>query len=250
MHDKFHSAIALQRLAPDAPELLIEQDGRLAVYYSPFDHVRTGARIAIVGITPGAQQSRCALTAAHAGLARGLSVEDALTSAKDAASFSGAMRANLVAMLDYVGVARWLGLQTTAALWGESLGLAHFTSVLRYPVFVDGKDYGGASPDMLGHTLLRKQIDAWFAEEMASLPHVLWVPLGEKVARVVRDVGQRRAPAARILEGLPHPSGANAERISYFLGRKSREALSPKTNPARIEDGRRRAMTIMKELLG
>ena len=34
----------------------------------------------------------------------------------------------------------------------------------------------------------------------------------------------------QVLSGLPHPSGANAERIAYFLGNKPKELLSSKTN--------------------
>lgn len=44
----------------------------------------------------------------------------------------------------------------------------------------------------------------------------------------------------RILDGLPHPSGANAERISYFLGRKPRAALSSNTRPEPIDEARER----------
>jgi hypothetical protein len=43
---------------------------------------------------------------------------------------------------------------------------------------------------------------------------------------------------AQILPALPHPSGANAERISYFLGRKARAALSSKTLPGPIDEAR------------
>ena len=39
----------------------------------------------------------------------------------------------------------------------------------------------------------------------------------------------------RILDGLPHPSGANAERIAYFLGRKNKDALSVKTNAEKLD---------------
>ena len=42
----------------------------------------------------------------------------------------------------------------------------------------------------------------------------------------------------RLLDGLPHPSGANAERIAYFLGRKPREQLSAKTNADSIDTAR------------
>ena len=42
----------------------------------------------------------------------------------------------------------------------------------------------------------------------------------------------------RILGGLPHPSGANAERIAYFVGRKEKSALSIKTNGAALDASR------------
>ncbi len=41
--------------------------------------------------------------------------------------------------------------------------------------------------------------------------------------------------AAQVLEGLPHSSGANQERIAYFLGRKERTALSMKTNAFELD---------------
>ena len=47
---------------------------------------------------------------------------------------------------------------------------------------------------------------------------------------------------------MPHPSGANAERIAYFLGRKSREALCAKTDPAKLDqrcDSLRRAVAAL-----
>jgi hypothetical protein len=48
-----------------------------------------------------------------------------------------------------------------------------------------------------------------------------------------------------VLAGLPHPSGANAERISYFLGRKSKEALSSKTNATKIDEAK---LVLLKQL--
>ncbi len=64
-------------------------------------------------------------------------------------------------------------------------------------------------------------------------------PLGDKVAEALHflaDQGMR--PRDRVLDGLPHPSGANAERIAYFLGRKNRNDLSTKTNPEKIDRAR------------
>ena len=37
-----------------------------------------------------------------------------------------------------------------------------------------------------------------------------------------------------MLTGLPHPSGANAQRSAFFLGRKERQALSPQVRPERL----------------
>jgi hypothetical protein len=53
---------------------------------------------------------------------------------------------------------------------------------------------------------------------------------------------------ARVLEGLPHPSGANAERIAYFLGRKPREMLSAKTSAASIDAARERIKALVEAL--
>ena len=44
--------------------------------------------------------------------------------------------------------------------------------------------------------------------------------------------------SSKVLGGIPHPSGANAERIAYFLGRKERDALSNKVNADLIEKSR------------
>lgn len=112
----------------------------VSMVYAPFDHMNPTARIAIVGLTPGLQQARNALSAARAALRRGASVIDAAAEAKVFASFSGPMRANLVAMLDQIGVARHLELASTALLWSERADLVHFTSALPYPVFVDGEN--------------------------------------------------------------------------------------------------------------
>ncbi|CAB3804771.1 hypothetical protein [Pararobbsia alpina] len=68
------------------------------------------------------------------------------------------------------------------------------TSILRHPVFVDGANYNG-TPNMV------------------RTPFLLQLEWFEKRGLI---------PAGRILHGLPHPSGANAERIAYFLGRKAR----------------------------
>ncbi len=227
---------APERLRLDAAEI---GGRRLEVAYAPFDHVNPGARIVVVGLTPGRTQMANALREARKRLLAGDDVAAASAAAKTFASFSGPMRSNLVAMLDGIGVARLLGLASTAELWGPAADLVQFTSVLRHPVFVDGGNYSGA-PDPVRTQFLFEQVRRGFGEEVRVLRDALFVPLGPKATAAVEAVASEAGLAAeRILSGLPHPSGANAERIAFFLGRKPREALSSKVDPDRLLAARR-----------
>lgn len=195
-----------------------------------------------VGITPGAQQAQNALGELRRQLITGADYETALSAAKTFASFSGPMRANFVAMLDHIGLARWMGLRSTAELWTSRNDLVHFTSAIRYPVFINGENYSG-SPSMVTTPLLREALLHYLAEEVSALPDAVWVPLGPKVSEGLALLVKRGLLSAeRLLIGLPHPSGANAERISYFLGRKERALLSAKTSPGALDDHRARLL--------
>jgi hypothetical protein len=211
----------------------------IEVAYAPFDHVNREADIVIVGITPGRQQMRNALLEAHRILTSAGSDDEAMAGAKVFASFSGPMRSNLVSLLDGIGINKVLGLDSTASLWGKASNRVQFTSALRYPVFIDGANYSGA-PAIASTPFLTDQFRQWFLPEMAALSNAIFVPLGPQIG----DVLERAAAMAgvdrnRVLSGLPHPSGANAERIAYFLGRKERAALSAKVAPDLIERNRK-----------
>lgn len=239
----------------DAPSTLLidgAQQGakRIDIAYAPFDHVTQTAKIVVVGITPGRQQMANALQECRRQLRAGTARDAALAAAKVHASFSGPMRANLVAMLDDIGVAQLLDLDSTAALWGSASDLAHFTSALRYPVFVDGKNYSGA-PSMTRVPVLRSQLDTCLVAEMRQLPDALYVPLGPKVSEALEWAASRAGiPEAQVLSGLPHPSGASGERIAYFLGRKPKELLSVKTNAARLDAARAGLVSKISKLGG
>lgn len=245
---RYHQALSSKAHPVDAAELRIAIDGNIAVQYAPFDHIQDSARIGIVGITPGRFQATAALEELYKALRNGNSLQQALRLAKGHASFSGPMRKNLVAMLDHIGIAKWMGIPTTSSLWLENTSLVHFTSILRFPVFVNGENYSGSSPGMLSTPILRSQIKQWFCEELRILPDVLWIPLGDKVTEALRFAASEASVNARILTGLPHPSGANAERIAYFLGNKPANQLSAKTNPHRIDSGRAEALRIVAAL--
>jgi len=213
-------------------EIATARAGRreLRLVYAPFDHVNERARIVIVGLTPGARQARDAIDAFRAAHRAGCDLEAALARAKHTASFSGPMRRNLVAMLDAVRVADLLGIATCASLWDENAALVHFTSAVRYPLFVDGANWSG-TPDLLGAAPIREWFEAYAPAEFRRLPNALLVPLGDAVARALHhlaDTGHVRR--ANILSGLPHPSGANAERVACFIGTKRPELASSRTD--------------------
>jgi hypothetical protein len=225
-------------LIDEVPDLTLYRAGNLSVVWSAFDHVAASARLVVVGITPGRHQAEVALEAFRSALRAGMNVSEASRRAKLTAAFSGPMRDNLVAMLDFIGVHRALGVSSAAQVFDPGRELMHLTSAVRYPTFVAGANYNG-SPDLLRTPVLREIVDSCLAAEARALPKALWLPLGPKPAAALSHlVSGGLLSRHQVLEGLPHPSGANGERIAYFLQRKSRDALSAKTNARQIDDAR------------
>lgn len=223
-------------------KLALAEDGNIRVCYAPFEFINPQARLVIVGITPGHTQMLNAIREARRQLDRGADTMSTLLAAKKTGAFSGAMRPNLIALLDCIGVNRWLGIRTCDELFGTATHLVQTTSVLRNPVFLNGENYNG-TPNMTKHPLLREQLLRHFGEDAKALPQAVFVPLGDKVAEALHFLAnQGMLDRNRILDGLPHPSGANAERIAYFLGKKPRAELSVKTNPEKIDMARSQIM--------
>jgi hypothetical protein len=244
--DRFDAAS--YRAGQTVESLVMSRAGDLTVEYAPFDHIERTAEVVIVGLTPGRTQATAALASLASDLRNGVPVERALANAKRTASFSGAMRGNLLAMLDAVGVPGLFARVSASEFFSRGDGLVHFTSALRYPVYIGNQNYSG-SPAPLGHPVLRGMIDMHLAEEAAALPNAIWIPLGGHAEAALLHLAESgRLDRRNVLAGLPHPSGANAERVAYFLGRKSRETLSTKTNADRIDQAKGRLMRQVAEL--
>lgn len=222
--------------AGDIPvEFLLGQQGPLSTHYIPFDYVNRHAKVVLVGITPGLTQWKNAVREAQLQLLRGASMEEARIAAKRTGAFSGTMRPNLVSLLDRIGIDTWLKVASCESLFGSHAHLVQTTSILRHPVFVNGGNYNG-TPNMVRTHFLRAQILEHFAREAAELDDPVYIPLGPKVSEGLAWLAAEDViKADRILDGLPHPSGANAERISYFLGGKAKEALSAKTDGDKLD---------------
>lgn len=219
-------------------KLNLATDGRIQICYAPFEYINKEARVVIVGITPGQTQMLNALREAKQQIQKGAQGQEVLKAAKSTGAFSGPMRPNLTNLLDQIGINRWLGLSSCSELFGAAARLVQTTSILRNPVFINGENYNG-TPNMIRTPLLRQQIIQHFGEDASALPNAVFIPLGDKVAEALKFLAsQGLIRRDRILDGLPHPSGANAERIAYFIGKKAREALSAKTDPDKLDQAR------------
>ncbi|WP_228200231.1 hypothetical protein [Acinetobacter tianfuensis] len=230
-----------QLLHTDA--LLLGSSDAISSYYCPFDAINTQAKVVLVGICPGKVQWKNALTSARQALKAGLTLDQILLTAKTSGAFSGPMRSNLIHMLDYAGLAQKLDIQSTAALFEPQNSLVHMTSVLRHCILINGENYNGSSPNMLKNTFLNQHIQQYFIPETAQFQNAVYIPLGKSVIDVLYHLSSLGyLKESQILDGFPHPSGANAERIKYFLGEKSANQLSAKTNAQMIDQAKNRLL--------
>ena len=220
---------ALRRL-PSGPlgrEHLLTDDfklaaeGRLAVYWIPFERLNAHARLIICGLTPGFAQMQAAFTAARQALGNGLELDEILARVYRSAAFAGAMRTNLVRMLDELGVATTLGIDSTEDLFARQDKLVHATSALRYPVFVAGRNYSG-SPGVGRSARLRTYVRGTLGPELAAVSDALIIPLGKAAGECVTMLVQAgQLDGARCLLGFPHPSGGNGHRVRQFRENKT-----------------------------
>lgn len=231
-------------------ELLLGSNNSLSMYYAPFDYVNAQAKVVICGITPGLSQSIIALREAQSALIAGESNDSADFRAKHTASFAGAMRRNLVSMLDYLQVNSLLDISSCSELFGARADLVHYTSAIRYPTFKNKNNYNG-SPSMTKDPMLKNILVTVLGPELASFDDkTLIIPLGQPVEDALMYLARKEFIAEnQILKGIPHPSGANAERIKFFVNEKREEDLSIKTNPSVINSRRHNAQQIVSSMM-
>ncbi len=232
-----HFAPAIRSFDGDvhSPALRIASEGKLAMQYAPFEWINPEAKLIIVGITPGETQAANALWEACRQLLTGADERSTKIAAKRTGGFSGKLRANLVAMLDRVGLPRWAGISSASELFGAQAHLLQTASVLPYPVFVDGKPYNGA-PSLLRSPMLRTTVLEEFVPLLRALPEAKVLAVGDVPWETMHWLAkQGLVETHRLLGCLPHPSSASQERINYFLGMKAASELSVKTNGAKLD---------------
>ncbi|MFD6208882.1 hypothetical protein [Peribacillus sp. NPDC060253] len=209
-------------------EFLLERDEKkkLEIYYAPFEYVNERAKVVIVGITPGLHQMKKSYSTVINAKGHIHIDEEILLEVKKKSSFEGPMRKNLVQMLDELGLHEYLGVSSTLDLFNEASHLVHTSSVLAYPVFYNGKNYSGTTPNILKTELLKKYIMDGFATEIGAIDRPLIIPLGVNVSKVLNYLAdQDYLDSNNILLGFPHPSGGNGHRHKQFAENKEQMRL-------------------------
>lgn len=198
---------------------LITKEANIQMYYAPHnEYVNKKAKVIIVGITPGWQQMKNAFRQFIISQAAKEGIENSLYHAKIAARFSGTMRKNLIEMLDQCDLPGILNISSSAYLFKENHELLHTTSVIKYPVFVNGKNYTGHQPKIHQSSLLWHYAYHEFANEISKIVQpALVIPLGKAVDQIILKLfAQQKLPYHYYVSGFPHPSGANGHRIKQF----------------------------------
>lgn len=227
-----HYADAIRNLPPGelasedlrCERFLLQAEGRIEVYYTPFDWVNAAARVSLVGITPGWHQMQVAYMTARDLLQAGTPHGEVLARVSSTAGFSGPMRTNLVRMLDGLGLPQLLGIETSADLFGRNRELRHGTSAIRYSALIAGRNYTGSSPALVTVPLFRRYVFDVLAPEFARVPHSIIIPMGravESALRLLIDTGH--LSAERCCLGFPHPSGGNGYRVRHYA--EARESM-------------------------
>ena len=204
-------------------DFILEDEGKIKIFYAPHNEfINTKAQIIIIGITPGWTQTQIAFKTANEGLIKNKEIIDILRKCKFNSRFSGSMRNNLIDMLDEIGLNRKLNISSCSEMFNEGNNLMHTTSLIKYPVFINGKNYNGHNPEILKNEILFKYVQNYFINEIKELENTVIIPLGKAVEEVLMYLVNNRLIENKylILYGFPHPSGANGHRKEIFANNK------------------------------
>lgn len=200
---------------------LVSKEGKIEIYYAPFDYINLDASIIIVGITPGWSQMEKSFKTVIKELNVNNDFSLALKKVKSECSFAGSMRNNLIKMLDELELDKKLNIKSTRELFEIENVFLHSTSIIKYPVFNNGENYTGSTPSPLKSEILWEQIEKLFIPEISEFKGKLIIPLGKSVSEILLKIqSQNKLSGNFILNGFPHPSGANGHRVKQFESNK------------------------------
>ena len=199
-------------------------DGTDALDYIPFEHIERGARLVLVGITPGPTQLKLSYEEAGRLIRTGASDEIILCEAKRVAGFGGSsMRPNLVRMLNHFDFAGIYGLPDIETLWGSDAHLLHSTSVVPHAAFRKDRMFAGPFAEVMASPVFRESFLRDFVGSIPELnPDARFVALGQ-TARDALDwcVANGHLSRDQVLGAFAHPSTNGGSAVDVYLGIKS-----------------------------
>jgi hypothetical protein len=192
------------------------------MYFAPLDFINNEAKIVIVGITPGFTQMELAIKYYKNNYQKYSDNDTIFKNIKKLAAFAGSMRINLTNMLDELELNNKLGIDTCEKLFQNGYEhLTHMTSLIKYPIFKNGKEYTGHSPKILNSNMLKNMVANVFMTEIANINYSIIIPLGTSVSETLENFFKNDSFFERkCLYNFPHPSGANGHRKKIFNEKK------------------------------
>ena len=183
-------------------------DVKFAFEPTGFDYVNSKAEVVIVGITPGNSQQK--------GSREGMSPREI----KRKYAFAGALRKNMVRMLDYIGLNSLLRIDTCASLWEQDFDRVEMTSLLKdatYVVGQRGKTMFKDTEIIAKSKELSEKYENGFVRDCEQYKQAkLFVACGQGVYDELMKLKGRGVIAAPVV-AIAHPSGNNAIRVKYYM---------------------------------
>lgn len=183
-------------------------DVKFAFEPTGFDYVNSKAEVVIVGITPGNSQQK--------GSREGMSPREI----KRKYAFAGALRKNMVRMLDYIGLNSLLRIDTCASLWEQDFDRVEMTSLLKdatYVVGQRGKTMFKDTEIIAKSKELSEKYENGFVRDCEQYKQAkLFVACGQGVYDELMKLKERGVIAAPVV-AIAHPSGNNAIRVKYYM---------------------------------
>lgn len=195
------------------PNWLIDSDSDFEMFYAPFRwKPNSNAKVLLLGLTPGWTQALLAWKDVFDEF------HDRRSETKSSkVAFGGPMRKILIQQLDGIGLNKYLNLESCVELFSTRKELASKSSILYFPVFKNGKNYSGHSPNPTKSPILQKWINLFLSDVLTASPNALVIPMGvsvEMVLKLAKDQGF--ISEEQCLWGFPHPSPANAHRYKIM----------------------------------
>jgi len=209
--NQIKSLKSINKLTIINKKFLIKKENNIEIYYAPFNYINAKAKVMIVGITPGLQQMLKSFEAINQG--------KSLKEVKDLSSFKGSMRTTLIKYLNELNINRILEIKSCESLFNIDSKYLHSTSLIKYPVFDEGKNYSGSN--ILKKKVLLNFLEANFVKELKKFDKTIIVPLGKTVSSTIDYLNNKfNLNLTCFLKGFPHPSGLNVRKNIQFKENK------------------------------